>query len=267
MEYDAQMRTRQEEFEEKMRQQKAGFDSTILEIQQKYAQDLDHEQKAAAEKFSAINQQHKMLVATSDTAFRHQLFESHQKIAQAESRLLQVEKENAQLLPTIELLRNDAARFQDARRAVGNQVSIQPQAAQSNLQNPMQTGSQINQLHSGSKSAVRIQADERVAPVSSLRTTAAAEAANHRRRVTQVVDAGESTDSDLEDIKQSKAAKRKKVHSSYNRSFPSRFTIFSCRLLLTHLQLQLFARKQLETTSEHLLSLFMIPFPTYNSKW
>ena len=208
IEYEAKMRLRQEEFEENFRQQKAGFDSTILEIQQKYAQDLEHEQKGAAEKFATIHQQHNLQAATSEAAFRQQIFEAHQKISQAESRNSILEKENAQLVSTIEILRNDAARFQDARRTFRNQTTFQH--TQPNVQHSSHAAPQITQCQAVPKNTVRNTSDE--LSTVSLRTTAAAEAASHRRRVTPAAEAADmSSDSELEDTKQLKTARKRKV--------------------------------------------------------
>ena len=207
IEYDAKIRMKQEEHEEKLRQQKAGFDMSISEMQQKYAEDLAHEQRSASEKFASLTQQHNIQIAAAEAAFRQQIFEAQQKLVQAEARVHQLEKDHSQLSSTIEILRNDATRFQEARRGVG--VSNQGQAI---LQHSSCSAPPLNSANP--RLGVRNAGGEREAP--SLRTTAA-EAAVNRRRVFPVDGGDDNSESDLDDAKPSKASKRKKVLCHYSR--------------------------------------------------
>ena len=204
IECDEKIRLRQEEFEEKTRQQKAGFDATMFEIQQKYSEDLLQEQQSASAKFASLTKQHQAQMSAAEAVFRKEIFEAHNKISDTESRVMQLEQEKTNLSSIIETLRNDAARFQEARRAMpGSAASYPLQQFQHHLPHVVpHNGAML-----ASKTGARAAAEER--PPASLRTTANEAAAQRRRAVP--TDAGEeSTDSELGDNRQ-KASKRKKV--------------------------------------------------------
>jgi hypothetical protein len=204
IECDEKIRLRQEEFEEKSRQQKAGFEATMFEVQQKYSEDLKQEQQSASAKFASVTMQHQTQMTAAEAVFRKEIFEAHNKISEKETRVMQLEQEKANLSSTIETLRNDAARFQEARRAMpGNTASYPQQQFQQHIPH----GVPHNAMMLAPKAGARAAAEDR--PPASLRTTAN-EAAAQRRRVIPTDVGEESTDSDLGDNRQ-KASKRKKV--------------------------------------------------------
>jgi hypothetical protein len=207
IECDEKLRLRQEEFEEKSRQQKAGFEATMFEIQQKYSEDLMREQQSASAKFASVSVQHQTQMTAAEGVFRKEIFEAHNKISDTENRVMQLEQEKANLTSIIETLRNDAARFQEARRAMPTSTMNPSSYAQQQFQQNIQHGAQHNAIMFASKTGARAAAEDR--PPSSLRTTANEAAAQRRRAIP--TDAGEeSTDSELGDNKP-KASKRKKV--------------------------------------------------------
>jgi actin-related protein len=193
---DDKLRRQREDFEERQRQEKLAFESKLTEMQRQYESDLSQEHQSSQEKMAITVNQHKMQMAASEALFHNQLHELQQKQVDSESKISFLERNNAELSSMVDSLRAELAQIKDSQR--------------------MAVGLNINQNHqpplpNATSGMVARQMMDR-AP-NTLRTTAAAEAAAHRRRVHPMEAGDEQSESELDDPKLGKGPgqKRKKV--------------------------------------------------------
>jgi hypothetical protein len=158
-------------------------------LQKLYDEELAKERQSCFEKLSTMSSEHSKQIQANEITARQQLLETQHLASQAEARIFQLENEISVMHTTIETMRSELTRHQDARSALNTPlhglVQFPPVSNPHDIHGP------------------RLGFDDRAVP--SLRSTAASEA---RRRIQPVEDQSES---DLDDPKQAKGGKRKKV--------------------------------------------------------